>query len=69
MTQIEKDYISKTKHENILTNELLDLKAIHAREVRNLEERLEYEYSQRTKESINRIRNEYEGELRDLKGK
>jgi hypothetical protein len=30
LAQIEKDYILKTKHENILTTEILDLKTKYA---------------------------------------
>lgn len=69
VSQIEKDYISITKHENVLTTELLDLKATHAREMRNLEERLERENNIKTKESQSKLKNEYEGEIRELKGK
>ena len=68
IVQIEKDYISKTKHEHILTTELLDQRAHHAHEIRELEERLEKEYSHRLKEVVGRTKHEYESDLSHVKG-
>ena len=68
VAHIEKDYISKTKHENILTNEILDLRANHAREMRELEERIESEYSQRTRELVAKAKAEFDNDLQEIKG-
>ncbi len=68
VAQIEKDYISKIKHENILTGQLLDLKSSHSREIRELEERLETNYNLRVKDIVNRVKNECKNELQELKG-
>lgn len=69
VAQLEKDYISRTKHENILTNEILNLRANHTREMRELEEKLQTEYNQRIKELVGKTKDEYENDLREVKGK
>ncbi len=68
VAQIEKDYISKTKHENILANEILDLKAMHAKELRDLEERMENDYNNRIRDVLGKSQRGFESDLREVKG-
>jgi hypothetical protein len=69
IAQIEKDYILKTKHENILTTEILDLKTRHAQEMKDLEDRYEKDYSQKLKDITEKNKLEYEAIINTLKGK
>jgi hypothetical protein len=67
ITQIEKDYILKTKHDNILTTEILDLKTRHAQEMKEFEDRNEREYSLKLKEITDKNKFEYESIISALK--
>lgn len=67
LTQMEQDYISKSKHENILTTEIMELKVKHAQDIKDLEEKYEQEIYIRTKELADKKRVEYETLLSSVK--
>lgn len=67
LTQMEQDYISKSKHENILTAEIMELKVKHAQDIKDLEEKYEQEIYIRTKELADKKRVEYEALLSSVK--
>lgn len=69
IAQIEKDYILKTKHENILSTEIMELKAKHAQEISSLEERHERDLSERVREVKEKTMLEYKGNNDVLNGK
>lgn len=68
INQIEKDYILKMKHENILNTELLDLKNKHAQELKELEEKYERDFGERVQGVAEKNRFEFESTIVELKG-
>jgi len=68
LNQIEKDYILKTKHENILNTELLDLKTKHAQELKELEEKYGRDLGERVQGVAEKNRFEFESTIVELKG-
>jgi hypothetical protein len=69
LQQLDKDYILKNKHENILTTEILNLKTLHAQEMKEVEESYEKQISAKIKEVSDKLRNEYEAIIATIKGK
>ena len=68
INQIEKDYILKAKHENILNTEILDLKTRHAQEMKELESKISTEYAKKIRDIAEKNRFEYESTVESLKG-
>ena len=69
VTQMERDFIPKSKHESILTNELMELRTKHAQAMKELEEKYEQEIQSRNKETVEKKKVEYEALLSTLKSK
>lgn len=69
INQIERDYILKTKHENILNTEILDLKTKHAKELKDLEEKYLADLGERVKIVAEKNRFEFESTIEILKSK
>lgn len=67
ISQMEKEYISKTKHENILAEKLMELKATHSQSIRELEEKYEQEIQTRVKQIADQGKIEHEAALNSLK--
>lgn len=68
INQIEKDYILKTKHENILNTQLLELKTQHAQELKSLQDKYENSFGERVKGIAEKNRFEFENSIEGLKG-
>src|SRR3712207_4161971 len=51
LAEIERDYMLKTKHENILEMEVWNLKAAHEKEIQSLRDNFEQEIAERVKET------------------
>jgi len=68
INQIEKDYILKTKHENILNTQILELKTQHAQELKNLQDKYENSFGERVKGIAEKNRFEFENSIEGLKG-
>ena len=69
IAQMEKDYISRAKHENILAAETMELKAAHAQGMKELEEKYEQEIQIRAKHLADKSKYELELALNSLKSK
>ena len=67
LNQIEKDYILKTKHENIITAEVLDLKTKNLQAIKEIEEKYEQQISEKIKDITNKKNIENENVITTVK--
>lgn len=67
IAQMEKDYISLSKHENILSTKIMEVKLIHTKEKKEIEEKYEKEIHSRVKQLVEKSTRELEAALASMK--